>query len=168
MHKEKHFVLSALKVCADGYIWREVRVQVLDLIYDGWMVEGTRQTYDEEGNPLSDSYVDQGGGPPCYPPLGFSVGDLARVEYEDTLPKNLRDTPSYNGNILYTLVKGIPLEIIGGPGCVEGMNWWQVRVMATFEVTGWMGEGGRSNYWIRPFTPHPDQDPYRCCDVADP
>lgn len=157
-------VMEAETVCADGYVWRHVQLEALNTLYDGWMAEGTRLVTDETtGASGSDSYIDRPQ-PQCDRPLNLEIGQLGRVTYKDTLPKNLRDEPGRDGAILYSLVKGIPLEVIGGPLCRDGINWWQVRILAPQPVEGWMGEGTPLDPWIQDFDYHPDLDPYRCCD----
>jgi len=151
-------VLNATTTCADGYVWRQVQAQVANFVYDGWMAEGTRLAADVSGQVGSQSYLDTGAGD-CYPPLDFASGSLARVDYLGNIPKNLRDAPGSTAQVLYTLVEGVPVEVIGGPVCVEGMNWWQVRVMASFPVSGWIAEGRRGDYWLRDFYDNPEFDP---------
>lgn len=131
-------VLSA-PVCVDGYNWRQVEVEVIGVLYSGWMAEEERTT----GQTL---FIEEG--PECYPPLGFQVGDLGRVDTHGS-PKNLRAAPNTSSEVLYTLVGGVPLEIIGGPLCSGGMNWWQVRILSTFPAEGWLAEGGRPVPYIR-------------------
>ncbi len=140
-------VLDSQVVCADSYNWRRVRVTVANFTYEGWMVEGSRAIpnqyfIDITLTPASEI---------CYPPLALEIGQLARVGYRDRTPKNLRTAPGPDSDVLYTLVEGVPLEIIGGPECVNGMNYWRVRVLASTPVEGWLAEGARANRWIRPF-----------------
>lgn len=137
-------IANATPQCADGYNWWLVRALVADFEYVGWMVEGRRST---EAFPTA--FVELTPAPDCGLPLRAQVGDRGRVRYFDRIPKNLRAEPGEDGDILYTLVEGVPLEIIGGPVCVRGMNFWQVRILATSPVTGWLAEGPRPNYWIR-------------------
>jgi len=49
-------VLSAETVCADGFVWRLVRVTVANHVYDGWMAEGGRSV-NIRAQPLMDSTV---------------------------------------------------------------------------------------------------------------
>jgi hypothetical protein len=138
-------VLDEEAVCGDGYRWRNVRVTVVNVVYDGWMAEGSsdvEQLY----------YLQLTPAPNCYPPRRMSVGERAVVYYrdDDYSPKNLRAQPNTTSAILYTLVKGVPLEIIGAPICYDGMNFWHVRVLSNIPAEGWLAEGSRYNYWIRP------------------
>jgi len=139
--------LGADPVCAEGYNWRLVQVVVVGILYQGWLAEGSR------GIP-STAYIVQSTQDPlevCLPPLRLTIGERGRVRYRDGTPKNLRAAPSQDSEVLYTLVENVPFEIIGGPICSRGMNYWQVRVLSNFPVVGWIAEGGRGNYWIGPF-----------------
>lgn len=140
-------VLDPLAVCADGYNWRRVRVTVANFTYEGWMVEGSRAQPEQYFIDITLTPISE----VCYPPLALQIGQLARVGYRDNTPKNLRAAPGPNADVLFTLVRGVPLEIIGGPVCANGMNYWRVRVLATTPVEGWLAEGARANRWIRPF-----------------
>lgn len=140
-------IVSSETVCADGYNWRLVQVVVVGVLYQGWLAEGTA------GIP-SEAFLLQPTQDPnevCLPPLRLQLGDLGRVRYRDGTPKNLRAAPSQDAEVLFTLVENVPLEIIGGPVCSRGMNYWQVRVLGNLQPIGWIAEGGRGNYWIGPF-----------------
>jgi len=143
-------VLDDEPTCADGYNWRRIQVEVVGFIYEGWMAEGSRSVPGEiyvAGDPTP---------PPCWPPLDLTVGTRARIYYrQGDAPKNLRAGPGETEAILYELVRGVPVEITGGPVCVNGMNWWQVRVLASFPVSGWVAEGARGNYWLRDYDDYP-------------
>lgn len=136
-------VISDEPVCAEGYNWRLVQVSVVGVIYEGYMAEGSNSVADQ-------SYIAvDAPDSVCSPPLNLQVGVFGRVDYRDGRPKNLRSLPGLEGEILYTLVDGVPFEVIGGPVCVDDMNWWQVRIRSTIPAAGWIAEGPRPNYWIR-------------------
>jgi hypothetical protein len=86
--------------------------------------------------------------PVCAPPLALAVGAHAFVNYTDHTPKSLRTGPSTNAELIASLLDGIGFEIIGGPFCAEGYNWWQVRILSRPDVSGWLSEGGPASYWI--------------------
>jgi len=138
-------VLSDEPTCADGYNWREIQVEVLGVIYEGWMAEENREaqrTYLAEATSVFQ----------CLPPITpFVIGDKARIRYEDSTPKNLRATPSENGEVLFVLLDAVPVEIIGGPVCDGFYVWWQVRVMSNIPAIGWVYEGPRPNGWLQRF-----------------
>ncbi len=128
--------------CADGYNWWNVRAVVLGVTYEGWMAEADR---------FGEAFVDvppEGDGTVCDSPLYLDIGDRVRVTYTDNQPKNLRNAPDTSAAVMYELLKNTPMVIIGGPLCADSYNWWQVRVLASSEVVGWMAEGGPAQYWI--------------------
>ena len=135
-------VLSGESICAEGYNWRLVQVEILGVIYEGYMAEGSNSVID-------DTYVatDEPDSI-CGRPVALGIGSLGRVYYRDGIPKNLRETPGFEGEILYTLVTGVPFEVIGGPICVDDINWWQVRIRSNIPAAGWIAEGAPPNYWL--------------------
>ena len=139
-------VLDVDAVCGDGFRWRNVRVTVLGVVYDGWMAEGS-SAVDEL------FYLEVTASPNCYPPREMAIGEQAVVTYRDSSPKNLRTAPTTRAGILYTLIEGVPMEIIGGPVCADGLNWWNVRLLSNIPAEGWLAEGSRYNYWISPIRP---------------
>lgn len=130
--------------CANDINWWKVRATVLDVVYDGWMAEN------EPTGDLLVAVTPAGDGTICDFPLNMRIGDRARVMYRDSSPKRLRNMPDLDGAVLADLVENVPLEIIGGPLCADTYNWWQVRVLTSNPVVGWMAEGGPANYWIAP------------------
>jgi len=139
-------------VCANGYQW--------------WRVEFTRSAGNHgwvaEGRPDQGYFIVTGARLPtatptvnltpslCANPRPFPIGARAFVTYTDRLPKSLRAEPRLSGALLATLVAGVPLIIEGGPVCADGLNWWQVRVLASQPVVGWLAEGSPYvGYWIR-------------------
>jgi hypothetical protein len=134
-------ILSGPK-CAEGYNWWQVRAVVLGVTYEGWLAEGNR---------FGDIYVNvppEGDGTVCDFPLHLDIGQRVQVMYNDGKPKNLRNAPDTSATILYELVEGVPMIIIGGPLCADTYNWWQVSILSSMEVVGWLAEGGPANYWI--------------------
>lgn len=138
-------ILNPEPTCANGYNWWQVNVTVLDVEYTGWMVEGRRLSDEQEPSFIALTPAPAA----CARPLAASPGDTGRVRYVDRTPKNLRAEPNIDSELLFTLVENVPLEIVSGPVCSEGMNFWQVRVLASEPVIGWLAEGAPPNYWIR-------------------
>lgn len=130
-------------VCAGGQNWWRLRATVLNVVYTGWAAEGFpgERYLQAEGADLL---------PVCAPPLNLKVGQRAYVDYPDNNPRNLRAAPGLNAELVATLIDGIGFEIIGGPACADDINWWQIRIVARPDVTGWFAEGGPSQYWITP------------------
>jgi len=150
-------VLSAEAECIDNYNWRLVSVVVAGFRYEGYMAEGTSGTpseiFVEFPTPDPDTV--------CAAPMGVSVGDQRRVRYEDGIPKALRAVPGRDGELLFTLVDGVPFEIVGGPVCANGENYWLVRILSNIPATGWFPQGPRPNYWSEPFTSENAYPPIR-------
>ena len=135
-------VLSDSPECEDGFNWRLVRVEVVDVIYDGWMAEGSSSIAGEFfiAQDQPDSI--------CSPPMRLAIGDTGRVRVVDGIPKNLRAAPGLTGEILYTLVNAVPFEVIGGPVCIDDQIWWQVRIRSNLPAAGWIAQGPRPNFWL--------------------
>lgn len=132
-------------VCADDLNWWRIRVTVVDFTYEGWAADA-----DPNGTPLM---IDEAArnASVCLAPLPLTVGGRAYVDYRDQELKNLRAAPSTNADLVASLLDGIALDVIGGPICAEGLNWWQVRVVPRPEVSGWIAEGGNGpNAWLAP------------------
>ncbi len=128
--------------CADGYNWWHVQTEVVGIPYDGWMAEGPPGDYWM----VSTTYLESEN---CHSPLPLDVGERAYVYFRNYPPRALRAAPGRDAPMLYTLVRNVPLVIEGGPVCVDEINWWQVRVLASTPVVGWLAEGGPGNYVIR-------------------
>jgi hypothetical protein len=136
-------------ICAGGFNWRLVRVEVVGVTYEGYIAEGERSDI------ATTDFFDLPQEPLCYPPLALAAGDRVRVYYRSGPPKALRAGPSDQADLLYTLVSGVPLEITGESVCVDGLNWWPVRVLSSIPAGGWIAEGGRPIPSIRPFDEPP-------------
>ncbi|QPC84227.1 hypothetical protein G4Y79_07600 [Phototrophicus methaneseepsis] len=143
--------------CVDGVLWWYVRATVVNVQYEGWMAEGENEVAylvpeDLEVPSLEDGTL-------CATPYEIlSVGIRGYVNYHDNKPKSLRATPGTDSTLLFTLVDGVPFVIEGGPVCADNMNWWQIRILASTEVVGWMSEGSPSaGYWMSRINP----DEYR-------
>lgn len=137
-------VLNTEQVCSDGYNWVNVAVTVANFTYEGWLVEGGTVE-------IGDIYIEGTTtleGTTCRTPRTIATGTQGRVRYTDNLPKNLRAEPSFEGEVIFTLVRGVPLEVIGGPVCADNMNWWLVRILSRIEAIGWLAEGPAPNYWF--------------------
>jgi hypothetical protein len=133
-----------------GTVWFEVQVVVVDFTYQGWMAQGSGGAVWL----IPTDLPSEAAGTLCGSPLGFAVGDLGYVNTLDEMPRYLRQTPGLNGGLLFLLVDGVPFEIIGGPTCVDNINWWQIRVMSTYPASGWISEGSpHAGYWLSPVDP---------------
>jgi hypothetical protein len=103
-------------------------------------------------------FLSAGSAPPTTPEAcaptyrRLHIGLRAVITYHDFKPKNLRAEPNRDAEVLYSLLDGIAVDIIGGPACANGLNWWQVRVVGREDVVGWVAEGGTAagGYWLIP------------------
>jgi hypothetical protein len=78
------------------------------------------------------------------------LGDYAYVDGEALdWPNNLREGPGKKYSVLAKIEPGMTIQIIDGPGCVDGQVWWQVNVIET-GITGWTAEGDQEIYWLAP------------------
>ncbi len=128
-------------MCADTYNWWLVDVTVLGVAYRGWVAEGF------DGRP----FVDEPGEPPavCSVPLPFTAGARGYVSYRDSKPKSLRAAPDRESELLFTLIDGVAFEVLGGPVCADGFNWWNVQIISRPDAVGWLAEGVPGTYWVR-------------------
>lgn len=132
--------------CVDGVRWWQARATVAGFSYEGWLAEGENgETYLLPSNLPSESDGTLCGQSPFY----LAVGLKGFVADRSGTPKALRATPGREGQLLATLVNNVPLEIIGGAVCRDNMNWWQVRVLGSSPLVGWLSEGSQgAGYWI--------------------
>ncbi len=132
--------------CADGFIWWRVRVTVANEAYEGWMAESEDGIYYLTPKNLP-SFAD---GTLCAaPPRFLYVGARGFVADLTGRTHALRAIPNPNGALLATLVNNVPFMIEGGAVCNDGVNWWQVRVLGSVQIVGWIAEGSPAvGYWL--------------------
>lgn len=136
--------------CIDTILWWHVRVEVVDFIYEGWMAEGA------EGKTwlIPDDAPSTEDGTLCNDPLAFELGERAYVSSLERLPRTLRAAPGVESQRIFTVVDGVPFIIEGGPVCASNLNWWQVRILSTNPVVGWIAEGSKyAGFWISAVDP---------------
>jgi hypothetical protein len=129
--------------CGEGsYNYWKIRVTVVGVSYTGWVADAQ-----PGGNDWLIS-EDTLNAPVCASPLPLTVGMRAYLDYKDHTPKSLRSGPSTSAQLVATLLDGIGFDIIGGPICAGGYNWWQITIASRPDVSGWLAEGGPQGYWI--------------------
>lgn len=131
--------------CAEGYNWWKISVTVVNVVYTGWVADGQ-----PGGEDYLVSLAASVPTPVCYSPTDLVVGGQGYVNYDDHTPKNLRAAPDENAELIATLFDGIGFEVIGGPACSGGLNWWEIRILSRPDVSGWIAEGGPGNIWLTP------------------
>lgn len=84
-------------------------------------------------------------------PTRLDVGDFAYISLNSPQVNNLRSDAGKSNVSIDKIYPGEVIEIVGGPICIEGVNWWQVEGKdRNFE--GWTSEG-EGEYWLVPCSP---------------
>jgi len=76
------------------------------------------------------------------------VGQQGRVTPGD--PNNVRDAAARSGNLIGEIPGGAIFDVLEGPLCADGFNWWRVTYG---DLTGWTVEGAGTDYWVEPIAP---------------
>lgn len=137
--------------CVNGYQWWLVQVTVLGAPYSGWMAEGNDGIYWL----LPDDIPNTADGTLCDPPLPYAVGQQGYVfSIQSDSPRYLRAAPGVDSQALFVLVENTPFEIVGEPVCASNMQWWQVRILSSSTVIGWVSQGSSGvGWWITVINP---------------
>lgn len=145
-------------VCADGYNWWHVEAPG----NDGWVAEV---------GPDGRLFLFPAPTPTgiyCSTPVALQVGGKVRL----ITGSRVREQPNLDALVLHVAPSDILLDIIDGPACGNGINWWKVRVnfqSVTFD--GWIAEGLNDNYFVEPeiitATPAPCNPLMRRLDIGE-
>ncbi|MBZ0302362.1 MAG: hypothetical protein K8J31_21630 [Anaerolineae bacterium] len=134
--------------CADGLNWW--RVTGPSNINPGWIAEkeapdGRYLIFKVEVDPAT----------LCPDPLNLVSGSHMPLLND----VRIRQEPTLEGLVLHVAPQGDTATIVGGPQCVEMLNWWQVQV--TWQgilIQGWMAEGQYGATFVTdPDLPSPDK-----------
>jgi hypothetical protein len=137
--------------CIDGLRWWLVRVEVVNVVYEGWMAEGANGIVWL----LPTNLPSTADGTLCGNPLPLPMGQRAYVHSLEQVPRNMRVAPGLESPIMFQLVDGVPFIVVGGPVCRNNLNWWQIEVLSSVPVTGWMAEGSTGlGWWISNVNPN--------------
>jgi uncharacterized protein YraI len=79
----------------------------------------------------------------------LSIGRQGRVALGG-YPNNVRDNPGVSSAYLGEIPPGGLFNILAGPTCASGYQWWQVDYNG---LIGWTPEASTLNYWLEPLTP---------------
>lgn len=84
-------------------------------------------------------------------PSRVSMGMRGRVIITSA-PLRVRNQPG--GSIITEIASGTEFEVIGGPECLNGFTWWQIRFQTNTGqlVDGWSAESDSTSYYIEPLT----------------
>lgn len=138
--QETRLRITGGPVCAEGYNWW----QVAGVGEPGWVAEGRDGRYFLSPAAPDPSTVC----PPAIPTVG--IGSQVRIE----AGLRAREEAGRNARVLTTVRPGMVLDVLDGPVCADGMNWWQVRapygLAAGVTVDAWISEGYPRAYWFAP------------------
>ncbi|MBZ0301858.1 MAG: DUF3160 domain-containing protein, partial [Anaerolineae bacterium] len=81
-------------------------------------------------------------------PPRLEVGQRGVVTVETGFFLNLRAEPGLNGATVIKLADGEFFDVVAGPQCTDGLNWWQVK---QFALEGWIAESAGQDYLVEPF-----------------
>lgn len=63
----------------------------------------------------------------------------------------IREQPRGDGRPFFTLGAGQLVDVLRGPVCADGQNWWYIRGTGIFQVSeGWVSEGDSNEYFLAP------------------
>lgn len=79
-------------------------------------------------------------------PPRLTVGGIGRVTPGNA--NNMRDSASKTGKLVGKIPAGESFNVLDGPKCADGMNWWQVNYA---DVQGWTVEADSKDYWLLPY-----------------
>lgn len=82
------------------------------------------------------------------PPSIMIVGQRGRVTYTDGSTTTLREQATTSSGRVMAMPEGFEFDVIGGPVCADGYNFWQLET-DNGEV-GWAADGNLDSYWIEP------------------
>jgi len=81
-------------------------------------------------------------------PTRLETGMFAYVSMDPPQSNRLRSGPGTDNKIVDRINAGTVIQVIDGPECIDGANWWKVKgVDRDFE--GWTSEGDEE-YWLVP------------------
>lgn len=137
--------------CADGYRWWQIDYDG----QEGWTVEGDDANYflepvvaeTETSTPTSEA---ESGSDDCTLEPRLQVGQQANLT--TTTPSRVRDSASTTGTQVGQIQPLDTFDVLEGPVCAEGINWWRVSVG---DLEGWTAEGLDGEYFTEPIIPAP-------------
>ncbi len=99
---------------------------------------------------LSPGWTVSAHGAPCGDGLAprLTIGGMGRVTPGNS--NNVRDEAKKTGKLLGQIAGGEVFNVLDGPICADGLNWWQVRYG---ELQGWTVEAAGKDYWLEPYDP---------------
>jgi len=80
--------------------------------------------------------------------IGMRADVTATPADQSPSPLRVRDQASAKGKQIKALNDGDSFNVIGGPTCADGYEWWQIKI--DDGTTGWVAEGNETSYFIEP------------------
>ncbi len=80
-------------------------------------------------------------------PPRLTAGQQGRVTVDTGFFLNLRAEPGVNAETIIQLANGESFEVVSGPQCVDGFNWWEIK---QFALSGWIAESTNRDYMVEP------------------
>jgi hypothetical protein len=126
---------------------------VCDQYYNWWQVSGPGNNgWVAEGKPGA-YYVTPAGSSTantCGTPQSFVPGEQSLLR----TGLRVRAEAGLSGLVLTVAPQGALVDIVAGPVCANGYNWWQIRVTVVEVLyTGWVAEGAPDGTtWLGPET----------------
>jgi hypothetical protein len=82
-------------------------------------------------------------------PTRVIVGKMAFVQEIPAISNKLRNEPEKSSAIIGQIQPGGKMQILEGPTCHDGSNWWKVQSIQNGTI-GWTRENDRAAYYIAP------------------
>ncbi|MBZ0289994.1 MAG: DUF3160 domain-containing protein, partial [Anaerolineae bacterium] len=82
-------------------------------------------------------------------PPRLMVGGSGQVSFTDGDPLNVRASADRNSEVSGLLPEGTAFDVLDGPTCAGGINWWRVQ---SGGVSGWIAEAVDNVYLVEPGT----------------
>ncbi len=126
--KEVVVIITDGPVCTDQrYNWWKVSGPG----NDGWVAEGTPAQYWVRPGPAP-------AGSFCNASVNLTVGEQTRLR----LGVKVHQEASIDGLVLAVAPMDSIADVLAGPNCSNGYNWWQIRVTVLgVSYTGWVADG---------------------------
>lgn len=130
--------------CADGFLW--VRVDYNGLV--GWTAEGNSGGYFVDpvtsgGATATPAAATPAPSDDCAMETRLAIGREAKPT--TNTPSRLRDNPGTSGTQIGQIDPLDIVQILEGPVCANGINWWRVDASG---VVGWTAEGVDGEYLL--------------------
>lgn len=83
---------------------------------------------------------------PDAPAVSLEIEEWVMVSVDPPVANRVRSEPGLSSEVLGQVEPGEVVQVLDGPRCVDGYNWWRVRSLEGLE--GWSAEGDAEGYWF--------------------